>query len=50
MSNIIVEQRDDGSYQVDIYYDLEYVDCDTRFVNVMVYADNDQLNRRFTIC
>ncbi len=40
VSNVIVQQRDDGTYLVDIWYDVEDADGDLMLVEV--YASNDQ--------
>jgi len=39
VSNIVVEQRDDGTYFVDIYYDLEDADNDSMFVSIAASDD-----------
>jgi formylglycine-generating enzyme len=39
VSNVVVEQRDDGSYFVDIYYDVEDADDDSMLVSITASDD-----------
>ncbi|MCF7911177.1 MAG: formylglycine-generating enzyme family protein [Candidatus Cloacimonetes bacterium] len=48
VSNIIVEQRDDGSYLVDIYYDLEDADGDSMLVSVSA-SDDEGISWNYVI-
>jgi len=42
VSNVVVEQRDDGTYFVDIYYDLEDADGDNMIVNISASDDEGE--------
>jgi len=42
VSNVEVQQRDDGTYFVDIYYDLEDADGDSMFVSIAVSDDEGE--------
>ncbi|MDP8211463.1 MAG: formylglycine-generating enzyme family protein [Candidatus Stygibacter australis] len=42
VSNVVVQQRDDGTYFVDIYYDLEDADGDSMLVSISASDDEGE--------